>query len=97
MARPKIPFHQPSQLDTNFNEAAAQHIGIEPNAHPEFAPDAPRAPIKSPIGLGTAVSNSFRAIKQGLGIQAPDVGPIEEQINQRKAINRGYQILKGNK
>ena len=60
---------------------------IQPGAHPEFE----GMPVKHGIGLGTALSNSFRAVKRGLGIEVPDLGPIQEQIAEKKQVNRYLQ------
>jgi hypothetical protein len=70
---------------------------ISPGAHPEYddQPKPASTTMKSPHSLGTALSNSFRsgvkAIKRGLGIDAPDYSGIASQIEEKKAVNRYLQ------
>ena len=85
MARMK-PAVRPQVADERFTGYGM----IQPGAHPEF--DQPSTTTqKSPFGLGVAVSNTFRAIKKGLGIDMPDYSGIEAQIAEKKSINRYLQ------
>ena len=53
--------------------------------------ESPGPPMKSGIGIGTALSNSFRRLKRSVGLEAPDLGPIQEQIAVKKGINKYLQ------
>ena len=55
------------------------------------ASEEPAPPMKSGIGIGTALSNSFRRVKRSVGLEAPDLGPIQEQIAVKKGINKYLQ------
>jgi hypothetical protein len=75
------------------NERFTGYGAIQPGAHPEF--DTPVAKPKSPFGLGVALSNSFRAVKRGLGLESPDYSGIDAEIAEKKSINRYLQSRGG--